>query len=463
MAVRRQRYGVEQRVSSRASRRGSTSARDRSRLRNHVVDTPARREHHRAHRVARADDRLRGGDVHIEYDASSPQAEASLYDLRQSPTSGARTSTTCGACRRRGYWRRGCAARRLATSVGSSISPRLSAKYFVTKEFALTAAVGRFTQWTHSLAREDIPVRLFDFWVASDSVTPVSSAWHYVTGAENVALADARYVRVEGFYKRYGNLLEGNPQDDPARHGDEFIVVNGDSYGADVLLRQFERGPFSGWISYTYAVAARERELAALFPRARPPPRLQLRRRAGGSRNICSACGTDTRRERRTPTSSARSCGGSTIRDSIHSARAAAAVADRIHRRHAQWRAAADDAAARPRRHATLSGARHDDLAVSERRERVQREERVYLRLRLLEESADATGDLAVPASALRRCLDSLLESRSVARLGRAGCARWHRASWRRSAVPQTDAEGRRARGAQPQRGEPGSAFSSER
>ena len=39
-------------------------------------------------------------------------------------------------------------------------------------------------QWTHSLAREDIPVRLFDFWVASDSLTPVSSAWHYVLGTE---------------------------------------------------------------------------------------------------------------------------------------------------------------------------------------------------------------------------------------------------------------------------------------
>ena len=28
------------------------------------------------------------------------------------------------------------------------------------------------------------------------------------------------------------NLLEANPQDDPGTRGDEFFVVNGDSYGA---------------------------------------------------------------------------------------------------------------------------------------------------------------------------------------------------------------------------------------
>jgi hypothetical protein len=153
----------------------------------------------------------------------------------------------------------------LTTSHWSSVSPRFSAKYFVNKDFALTAAVGRFSQWTHSLAREDIPVRLFDFWVASDSVTPVSSAWHYVLGTERW-LSPTRYVRLEGFYKRYGNLLEGNPQEDPARHGDEFTVVNGDSYGADILIRQFESGRFSGWISYTYAVASRDANGQRYFP-----------------------------------------------------------------------------------------------------------------------------------------------------------------------------------------------------
>ena len=134
-------------------------------------------------------------------------------------------------------------------------------------DFALTGAVGRFSQWTHSLAREDIPVRLFDFWLASDSGIPVSNAWHYIGGAERW-FGTARLARVEGFYKKYGTLLESNPQEDPGMRGDEFFPVQGNSYGVDVLLRQFETPGrrFSGWVSYTYAVAARVQDTLRYFP-----------------------------------------------------------------------------------------------------------------------------------------------------------------------------------------------------
>ena len=36
-------------------------------------------------------------------------------------------------------------------------------------------AAGDYAQWLHSLNREDIPVRIFDFWVASDRYTPVGA------------------------------------------------------------------------------------------------------------------------------------------------------------------------------------------------------------------------------------------------------------------------------------------------
>jgi hypothetical protein len=141
----------------------------------------------------------------------------------------------------------------------------VSAKYFLTKDMAVTGAVGRFSQWTHSLNREDIPVRLFDFWLTSDAATPVSTAWHYILGTERW-ISPTRYVRVEGFYKQYDHLLESNPQADPNERTDAFYPVDGDSYGADLLLRQFESGPFSGWISYTYTVAAREANGVRYFP-----------------------------------------------------------------------------------------------------------------------------------------------------------------------------------------------------
>jgi hypothetical protein len=203
----------------------------------------------------------------IDYGASSPQTETFLYALHQRPTSGALfvddlwrpSSSWLLETGLRGEAYKGAGFSWLG------ISPRLSAKYFVTPEFAVTAAVGKFTQGMHSLAREDIPVRLFDFWVASDSVTPVSSAWHYVTGAEKW-FGTSRYVRVEGFYKRYSRLLDGNPSPDPNDPRTNFFSVGGESYGADLLLRQFERGPFSGWIAYTYAVATRQLDSLHYFP-----------------------------------------------------------------------------------------------------------------------------------------------------------------------------------------------------
>src|SRR5262249_25639248 len=112
----------------------------------------------------------------------------------------------------------------------------------------------------------DIPIRLFDFWVASDNVTPISTAWHYILGAERW-FTPTRYARIESFYKKYDKLLEANPQEDPNRRGDEFFPVDGDSHGADLLIRQFESdGPFSGWIAYTYTVAARQEGDLRYFP-----------------------------------------------------------------------------------------------------------------------------------------------------------------------------------------------------
>ena len=201
----------------------------------------------------------------IRYDALSSQAGTSLFRLRQHPTSAALYMDDLWRPDSSWLVQAGLRGETLTGTGWTGLSPRLSAKYFLTRDFALTAAVGQFAQWTHSLAREDIPVRLFDFWVASDATAPVSTAWHYIVGAERW-LSPSRYVRAEGFYKRYGHLIESNPQDDPNTVGDEFLPVGGESYGADLLLRQFETGRFSGWISYTYAVATRQENGLVYFP-----------------------------------------------------------------------------------------------------------------------------------------------------------------------------------------------------
>ena len=146
-----------------------------------------------------------------------------------------------------------------------SVSPRLAMKYFVNKDAAVTAAVGRYSQWLHSLAREDIPVRLFDFWTASDSAIDVARATHYVVGGERW-FGTSRFARLETYVKHYDRLLEPNPYEAPDVHGDEYTALTGRSYGADLLLRQLERGRWSGWLAYTYTFSTRASDTARFYP-----------------------------------------------------------------------------------------------------------------------------------------------------------------------------------------------------
>ena len=201
----------------------------------------------------------------IAYDVGSVATGTQLFALRQRPTA--------EAVYYQESWR---PARRLLTEVGvraehlggrnwAGVSPRVSAKWFMTPDFAVSIAAGQYAQWLHSLNREDIPVRVFDFWVASDEYVEVSRAKHLVLGLERW-MGPARFARVEGWLKRYDHLLEQNTSDDPARRGDEFLDAQGTSYGFDVMLRQLDVGPLSGWLSYTYGVSHRTESGQSYWP-----------------------------------------------------------------------------------------------------------------------------------------------------------------------------------------------------
>ncbi|HEY0995323.1 MAG TPA: TonB-dependent receptor [Gemmatimonadaceae bacterium] len=203
--------------------------------------------------------------VGTTYDALSQQVDAALFRLDQSPW-------TLGGFAE-GTWR---PTTRLIVEGGArvegvsgtgwiGVSPRASAKLFVNPDLALTVAAGRYTQWMHSLAREDIPVRIFDFWIASDSAVPVSRADHFVAGIEQW-LSPTRFVRVEGYYKRYPRLLDVNPTNDPTRRGDEFLPQAGRSFGVDLMAQQLESGAFSGWVAYSFSVAQRTTGSLRYYP-----------------------------------------------------------------------------------------------------------------------------------------------------------------------------------------------------
>ncbi len=135
----------------------------------------------------------------------------------------------------------------------SGASPRASLKWFARPDLALTASAGRTTQWTPALRNEQAPVRIFDFWLTADRNTPVSSAWQASVGGEKW-WGVSRFVRLEAWSKQYRQLPSSNLFNDPDVLGDEFIVTTGQSYGADVLVRQLESRRISGWIAYSYAV-----------------------------------------------------------------------------------------------------------------------------------------------------------------------------------------------------------------
>ena len=143
-------------------------------------------------------------------------------------------------------------------------SPRVSVKYFLTKNVALVAAAGSYAQWLHSLVQEDAPAQPLEFWVASSNAVPVSRAFQGSVGAE-MWTNPTRQFRAEAFYKKYSNLIETNPGVDASAGDNPFTELTGTSYGVDVLLRQIDTGRFSGWIAYSYAVSTRVTPAGVVF------------------------------------------------------------------------------------------------------------------------------------------------------------------------------------------------------
>lgn len=150
---------------------------------------------------------------------------------------------------------------------GAGFSPRVSVKYFVNPNLALTAGAGRYAQWLHSLGREEEPLEPLQFWVMSDSTRPASTVRDAVAGLEKW-VTPSKLFHVGAYYKRYDDLLVPNPYSDPRTTNDEFMPTRGTTYGADVLLRQIEGADFSGWVSYAWAVSTR---VDALGRRYAPP------------------------------------------------------------------------------------------------------------------------------------------------------------------------------------------------
>lgn len=202
---------------------------------------------------------VEGSQIAVNYDGRYADVGTQAIDLDQSARVGAAHWDDIWRVSPKWQLRWGGRVEHVTGQRWTGVSPRVAAKYFATPDLALTLGGGRYAQWTHAVRNEDVPVRLFDSWITSDEFVPVSTADHAVLGAERW-FGGARFVRVEAWGKQYSRVPEQNPADDSLARGDEFLYADGTSYGVDVLLRRLEGGALSGWISYGYAVSARERD-----------------------------------------------------------------------------------------------------------------------------------------------------------------------------------------------------------
>lgn len=161
--------------------------------------------------------------------------------------------------------RPGIRSERVPRATWSAFSPRLGARLFVTPTTAISLAGGQHAQWIHAVRNEDLPIRIFDLWVLSEPSVPVSRATHAIAGVEHW-LSPSRFVRLEGWGKWYRDLPEPGTTVDPRVRPTLLRFFNGRSYGADLYLRQMQKGRWSGWLSYGYAVTERERDDQRYFP-----------------------------------------------------------------------------------------------------------------------------------------------------------------------------------------------------
>jgi hypothetical protein len=193
----------------------------------------------------------------VRYASSSSETGTTDFDFTQRPIAAAVWGEDTWHLSSRWLVAGGLRAEGLSGRDWMALSPRVSLKFFATPQLALTAGVGRATQWMHSMAG-DGPLRYFDVWIASDSFTPVATAWHWVAGAER-RIPDGT-IRVEGYVKRYDRVMEANWSEDPATRGDEFFTDKGSSYGVDLIARHQPKTGLGGWISYSYGVSSRTRD-----------------------------------------------------------------------------------------------------------------------------------------------------------------------------------------------------------
>ncbi|HUE95857.1 MAG TPA: TonB-dependent receptor [Longimicrobiaceae bacterium] len=136
------------------------------------------------------------------------------------------------------------------------LSPRFAAKRFFgpDESVAVKLAVGRYSQFVHSLRDEELPVSN-DTWVLAGRDVPVVVSDQVQAGIESF-WGDAWSASLEGYFRAFDGVTDLNFAEDPNDPADDLLTGDGRSYGLDLLLRRNE-GRLTGWAGLSLLRAER--------------------------------------------------------------------------------------------------------------------------------------------------------------------------------------------------------------
>lgn len=206
---------------------------------------------------ARHDVRLGGGVERYEmyYNIESPTLETRFFTARYQPTVWAAWVDDEW---RAASWLRLRPGIRVENVYGAGftgVAPRAAAKVFLTGDLAATASAGRYYQPIHSIRDQELPITIYEFWIGADGNVPVGRSDHLVAGLERWVGQEWEFT-LEGYRKTFRNLITGNRAEDPRVDGDEFVPLEGEAYGFDLLARR-HLGTIRGWVAWSYTRAER--------------------------------------------------------------------------------------------------------------------------------------------------------------------------------------------------------------
>jgi outer membrane cobalamin receptor len=133
----------------------------------------------------------------------------------------------------------------------TSLQPRVSARFKLSKNTALKASYASMTQYIHLLTNQGIGLPT-DLWVPSTPNIKPQQSFQWAIGAAKT-INNQFEISVEGFYKEMDNVVsfkEGSSLFVLEGWEDKVTQGKGKAYGAEFFLQK-KKGDFSGWIGYT--------------------------------------------------------------------------------------------------------------------------------------------------------------------------------------------------------------------